>query len=252
MNSVLPFKEHTKMADVIHRDYRLIPIVGRFGIEYGFGNKTIAEVCATHNINAWFFLEIINSFHNHQYFPKEQLQNYPATLIIQYLSNTHQWYLKDKVPEIQGYIDQMQEVVSKDSQDNIKLLNDFFRDYRTELERHLEREDSQIFPFVLELEKAIEQKKIPDQLLNSLKDEPIEEYERDHEDVEMKLSDLKNLIIKYMPPLICKELCQKLLIELFRLEEDLEDHSRIEDNVLIPKVKLLEKIALELNGSHGK
>jgi len=45
-------------------------------------------------------------------------------------------------------------------------------------------------------------------------------------------------------------MCQKLLTELFRLEADLEDHSRIEDKVLIPKVKLLEKIALEINGSH--
>ncbi|MFB6343495.1 hypothetical protein ACE1ET_17355 [Saccharicrinis sp. FJH62] len=250
MNSVLPFTEHTKMADVIHRDYRLIPIIGRFGIEYGFGNKTISEVCHDNRINALFFLEIINSFHNHQYFPQEQLQNYPAKLIIKYLSNTHRWYLKDKIPEIQGYIDKMQETVNEENHKNIKLLNDFFRDYRTELVKHLEEEDKNIFPYVLELEEAVEHAQIPPHLKNELDHEPIEEYERNHEDLEVKLSDLKNLIIKYLPPLLCKELCQKLLTELFRLEADLEDHSRIEDKVLIPKVKLLEKIALEINGSH--
>jgi regulator of cell morphogenesis and NO signaling len=249
MNSVLHFTEHTKMADVIHRDYRLIPIISRFGLEYGFGNRTISEVCHDNDINTFFFLEIINSFH-HQYFQQEQLQNYPAKLIIQYLSNTHQWYLESKIPEIQGYIDQMQEMVYEENQKNIKLLNDFFREYRTELVKHLEKEDKNIFPYVLELEEAIEKAQIPPHLIKEIKHKSIEEYERTHEDMEVKLSDLKNLIIKYLPPLLCKELCQKLLTELFRLESDLEDHSRIEDKVLIPKVKLLEKIALEINGSH--
>lgn len=250
MGTILPFTEHTKMADVIHGDYRLIPIISRFGIEYGFGNKSIGEVCDMQGINTWFFLEIINSFHNHQYFPQEQLQNYPAKLIIQYLSNTHDWYLNSKIPEIEGYIDQMQLTVSNENQKNIKLLHDFFSDYKIELEKHLEEEDKNIFPYVLTLEEAIEKKQIPDRLLKEIKVEPIEEYERGHEDVEEKLGDLKNLIIKYMPPLICKEMCQKLLTELFRLETDLEDHSRIEDMVLIPKVKRLEKMALKIHGSH--
>ena len=45
------------MAEVIHLDYRLIPVIGHFGIEYGFGNKTVAEVCIENNINVWFFLK---------------------------------------------------------------------------------------------------------------------------------------------------------------------------------------------------
>jgi regulator of cell morphogenesis and NO signaling len=35
MNNNLPFTPKIKLADVIHLDYRLIPIIGRFGIEYG-------------------------------------------------------------------------------------------------------------------------------------------------------------------------------------------------------------------------
>ena len=74
MNKNLPFTVSTKIADVIHLDYRLIPIIGRFGIEYGFRNKTVAEVCAEYEINSWFFLEIVNSYHNSEYFPKKQLR----------------------------------------------------------------------------------------------------------------------------------------------------------------------------------
>lgn len=250
MNKNLPFTTKTKMAEVIHLDYRLIPIIGRFGIEYGFGNKIVSEVCADHEINVWFFLEIINSYHNPEYFPKKQLQNFNAQLIIKYLSSTHSYYLNTKVPEIEGCIDEMQKKASKDNQKNIKLLNDFFKGYKNELKKHLDREEQNIFPYIISLEETLLNKSYDKSLIIRVKSEPIVNYERSHDNVELKLSDLKNLIIRYLPPVLCKELCQKLLTELFRLEADLENHSRIEDNVLIPKVKLLEQKILESSGTN--
>ena len=248
MNKNLPFTSKTKMADVIHRDYTLIPIISRFGIEFGFGNKTISEVCHNYNINMWFFLEMINSFHNPDYFPKKQLQNFSAKNIIYYLTNTHKYYLENKIPEIQGYIDGMEQGVLDENLKNVKLLNDFFKEYSTELTRHLDKEESEVFPYVLNLEQMVENKIYDQGMYRTIQDESIEEYERSHESLEIKLSDLKNLIIKFLPSVLCKTLCQQLLTELFRLEDDLENHSRIEDKVLVPKVKLLEQKYMELNG----
>lgn len=249
MKNNLPFTAETKIADVIHMDYRLIPIISRFGIEYGFGNKTVSEVCSEHDINVWFFLEIINSYHNPEYFPKKQLQNFSAQVIIQYLSNTHAYYLEVKVPEVEGYINEMEEYASEENLKNVKLLNDFFKGYKSELTKHLDREDTIIFPYIVSLERSLEKQKITPELIDRIKKEPIADYETSHDNVELKLSDLKNLIIRYLPPVLCKELCQKLLTELFRLEADLENHASIEDKVLVPKVKLLEQKVLETFGN---
>jgi regulator of cell morphogenesis and NO signaling len=84
--------------------------------------------------------------------------------------------------------------------------------------------------------------------MKKIKKNPIENYERSHSNIEEKLSDLKNLIIRYLPPVLCRELCQKILIGLFRLEADIENHQRIEDKVLVPKVKQLELKVLEICG----
>lgn len=249
MNKNLPFASHTKMADVIHLDYRLIPIIGRFGIDYGFNNKTVFEVCKKHDINVWFFLAIINSYHNPEYFPEKQLQNFSAQLIIQYLSRTHAYYLNNKVPDIERCISEMEKQSTDANYQNIKLLSNFFDQYKVELIKHLDREDLAVFPYVISLEKAMEANKIEHELIQKVKKQPIEEYERSHENMEVKLSDLKNLIIRHLPAVLCKDTCQKLLTELFRLEADLENHSRIEDNVLIPKVKLLEQKILEASGT---
>ena len=250
MNKNLPFTAKTKMAEVILLDYKLIPIISRFGVEYGFGNKTVSEVCVDYGINVWFFLEIINSYHNPEYFPEKQLQNFSAQLIIRYLSNTHSYYLNTKVPEIEGYINEMEKKASEENQKNIKLLNDFFRDYKNELKNHLDREEQNIFPYIILLENNLSKMSFDENLIDKIRKEPIEKYERSHDNVELKLNDLKNLIIRHLPPVLSKELCQKLLTELFRLEADLENHSRIEDKVLIPKVKLLEHKILESSGKN--
>ncbi len=242
------FTPDTRMSDLIHQDYWLIPIIGRFGIEFGFGNKTVADVCNDNNINKWFFLEIVNSYHSVDYFPSAQLQNFKAKLIIQYLSNTHTYYLQTKMPDIQSYIDDMEKSAGKQNIKNVKLLNDFFKKYKEELTTHLINEDQNIYPYILAIEEALLTDNISSEIIKRIRKEPIAKYERHHDNIEIKLRDLKNLIIKFLPPALCKELCQKLLTELFRLEFDIENHTRIEEKVLIPKVKHLEQKIIQKYG----
>ncbi len=245
MNKNLPITANMIMADVIHLDYSLIPIVGRFDIDFGFGNKTVREVCEQKDINIWFFLEILNSYHNHDYFPKKQLQNFSVGLITRYLSNTHKFYLEHKVPEIDLLIDNLIEQAAYENRSNLQLLKTFFIEYVGELKSHLNFENNKVFPYVERLGIAVDTGKVSEKLYRSIRDNSIEKYEQDHDDLEEKLFDMKNLILKYMPPVINKNLCQNLLFELFNLENDLVDHTRIENKVLIPKVKLLEQKILE-------
>lgn len=248
MNKTQSFTPDTRMSDLVHHDYCLIPVIGRFGIEFGFGNKTVSDVCKDNNINKWFFLEIVNSFRNDEYFPSVQLQNFHAKLIIQYLSNTHTYYLQSKIPDIQSYINAMEASTVKKNSKNIKLLNNFFKQYREELTVHLHKEDNDVYPYILAIEEAFLTDNISADIVERIYKEPIAKYERNHDNIEIKLRDLKNLIIKFLPPSLCKELCQKLLIELFRLESDIENHTRIEEKVLIPKVKHLEQQILQRYG----
>lgn len=243
-NKNLPFTEKTKMADVILSDVGLIPVISRFNVEYGFGNKTVGEVCEIHGINQWFFLEIINSFHNHDYFSKEQLQKFSSVLIVEYLSNAHVYYRNVKLPEIKGLIEEMKRQLTEQNQKNVELLGDFFNSYRTELERHFKVEEQDLFPYAIALDEAVESGKYQKELVQAVLNEPIEQFETIHASMEVTLSDLKNLIIRHMPPVVCSTLCQRLLTELFKFEEDLDDHARIEEKVLVPKLKMLEKIIL--------
>ena len=252
INKSVPFTPKMRMADLIHADYRLIPVIGHFDIEYGFGNKTVREVCEANGINEWFFLEIINSFHHSEYFPREELQNFNTSLIIEYLSNTHRFYLGQKLPEIEEYINEMERQLTKEGSRNVKLLHGFFQNYKEELEHHLQTEEGEVFPYVMALETAVENGSYEEELFDAIDTDPIMKFERHHNNLESNLSDLKNLIIRHLPPLVCRELCQKLLTELFTLEADLEKHTRIEEKVLVPKVKHLEQLILDRSGRTKK
>lgn len=228
-----------KLADVIHHDYNLIPVINRFGIHLGFGDKTIHELCDERAVSIEFFLTIINAFHDSQFFPKKHLQSFPAKQLINYLNKSHRYYLDEKVPEIERLIDKLKNNTNL-SPETFLLLKDFFSEYQKELAIHINKEEERVYPYVQKLEDAINSGKISESLLKEMEDYSINDYEKDHDDVEAKLYDLKNIIIKYLPSSKNDTQYFNILKELFMLESDLNEHSRIEDLILVPKVEAME------------
>jgi len=236
-------EKEMKLSEVILHDYNLVPIINRFGIQLGFGDSTIESVCKNKDIDLDFFMTILNSFHDPQYMDKEYLRSFPVELLINYLKETHKYYLSDKIPEIEVIIDDMV-VEARDDKGPYLLLQKFFKDYVYELKKHIDREEALVYPYVIKLSSSLKTASIPDSVISMVKEYSITLYEKEHDDVEEKLNDLKNIIIKYLPTVKDQKNRFILLKELSALENDLADHARIEDLILIPKVEILEKKAL--------
>lgn len=235
-----------KLSDIIHHDYTLVPVINRFDIQLGFGDITIEEICKTKKINLGFFLTILNTFHDSQYFPKEYLKSFPAKVLIKYLRNAHKSYVDDKIPEIKGMISKLRKL-SFGNKKTLDLISDFFEEYSIELGTHIEREENVVYPYVLKLEDNISNTGNVKSILEEMDLYSISNYEQDHEDIEEKLFDLKNLLIKYLhaetnESKLFEETSYLLLRELFVLEKELREHSRIEDLILVPKVEDMEKL----------
>jgi regulator of cell morphogenesis and NO signaling len=230
-----------KLADVLHHDHNLIPVISRFGIKLGFGENTIEEICAAQQLDTDFLLTILNTFHDPRYFANRHLKSFPVRLLISYLKETHKNYLNERLPYIALLINQLI-LEASDHKAAYQLLLDFFVEYKKELTRHIEREEKVVYPYVLQLETAINAGIAPVELLHQATTYSITDYEAEHENVEEKLFDLKNIILKYLPPTTDQNLCFTILHELFILEKDLNEHARIEDTILVPKVEEMERI----------
>ncbi|MCW3807094.1 hemerythrin domain-containing protein [Plebeiibacterium marinum] len=229
-----------KMADLIHLDFQLLAVIQRIGIPLGFREKTIDEVCKENNVNTDFFLQISNSFHDKDFFPKERFFEFKAEWLVNFLRRTHQCILEHKIPEIELKIEGLVEDLKATTR-NYELIKNFFTEYIRELKIHMELEDNKVFPYVVELDKSLEANKKTPKFEESFSDYNIQKYLEDHNDIEEKVFDLKNILIKYLPPPMDNCKYNSLLFEIFRLEKDLSDHAKLEDKVLIPKVKLMER-----------
>lgn len=229
----------TKMADVIHTNYLLLPVINRFGIRLGFGDKTVEQVCSEHGINLSFFLDIINTYHDEYYFPKEKMMEYPVGLIVDYLLKSHEYYLKKMLPETESMIDDLVSSCKKNCE-NLKLIENFYKKYKEELRNHLNNEEEKFFPYV----KALTDEREEGSDIETIRKKynfSYDSHSDEHESVIAKLLDLKNIIIKYLPPDYDQAKCNNLLYWLFIFEDDLRDHERLEDVILYPALQKLEK-----------
>jgi regulator of cell morphogenesis and NO signaling len=221
------FSPRMKMADLILANHINLLVLSRFGIHLGFADKTVEDVCLKYKVNTDLFVLICNIFYDHDFeASKPQIAACPADEMISFLKKSHQFYRIERLPEIKSAI---QGLSASCSPMHGKALERFFDEYYQEIEKHLSFEDQVVFPYI-------------EELINYQRraDFTIKQFEDNHENIEIKLDDLKNIIIKYIPENDNDELRKLLLDKLFIFEEDLNRHQLIEDKLLVPMVLLLE------------
>jgi len=228
-----------KMAELIHSNYLLIPVVNRFGIRLGFGEKTVRRVCKEYRIDPEFFLAIVNTFSIEGYFPQKTLQTFNVLVILKYLRKTHSYYMETQIPIIENLIDALLKAYAKRNR-NLIHVKRFFDEYKKELFAHLKREETTTFPYIEDVYRRLNHRQSHPKA-RVLRSYSMKVYEKEHDNVDDKLYDLKNILIKYISGEFDEAICNAIIFELFRLERDIEDHTRIEENILRPLVTEMEK-----------
>lgn len=223
MDSFL-FTPRMKLADLIHTDYKLLLLLPRFGLNLGFGDKSVQECCRQHRISEKLFIMICNVYTFNYYLPgEEDLNQVDIHQLIRYLQKSHSYYLDNRIRTIQ---DQLAAI----SENEEGILNRFFEEYKNEVIHHFEYEEKTVFPYILEMETGANRNGYS-----------IEIFEENHSNIDDKLNDLKNIVIKYLPGTALLLEKTNMLFNIFSLEEDLCKHTLIEDKILIPLVQKQEK-----------
>lgn len=221
------FSAQTKMADVILRDYRLLTLLPRFDIRLGFGEQTVSQVCRSYGVNEHFFLLVCNINTFDDYHPEgKEISGIEIESMLMYLKKSHDYYVNDRIASIEQKLTAMSGCGAEHSH---KILSRFFTEYKQEVLKHFAYEEREVFPNIAALTRG---EKI---------DFHIAQYEENHDNIDDKLSDLKNIIIKYLPQECSTRERNDILIDIFLFEEDLTKHTRIEDKVLIPYVREVER-----------
>jgi len=218
-----------KMSDLIIENPKLLLLLEHFEVDFAVKDRTVKQLCTENKIDLSVFLVFANLYNG--FFPDKKEINAleDISTIIRFLKSSHRFYKHDKYPELKSFLVQLHE--RQDTED-IQLIEKFFNDYFEEVLEHLDYEESIVFPYICRL---IEDGKI------ALKHNfSANEYRDHHTDIETKLTDLKNLLLKHISLKNDFSLRRKFLFSLFELEFDLNIHSLIEDKILLPLVGKIE------------
>ncbi len=222
------FSENDKMSDLINEDHSLLLVIGRFGLSFGFGDKTVKEVCQLNDIDCPTFLAIVNFLSKGNIEMDTVYDNISIPSLIDYLRNSHAYFLEFKLPAIRN---KLLEAVNAPDQ-NLPygvIFTKFFDEYVSEVYKHMNYEDKVVFPYVLAL---LEGKKDPAF--------SISDFEEHHNEIESKLIELKNILIKYYPAKGNNYLLTEVLFDILSCEIDLASHSHVEDYLFVPAIEAIE------------
>jgi regulator of cell morphogenesis and NO signaling len=224
-------KAEMKFSDLIFDNPSLLLLLENLELDFITGERTIEQVCQENKISTAVFISIANLFNGFYPTGEEQFSSADIPTIIKYLKNAHNYYENEKYPEIRNCIE---ELYKKNSSPEIQLVGKFFDEYFKEVKEHLAYEDKVAFPYFYKLYNASSAHQENEKYSSN-------EYHDHHSDIESKLTDLKELLLKHIPVKDDRIIRRKIIISLSDLEHDLNIHSTIEETILIPIVSQLEK-----------
>lgn len=198
----------SKLSDVILDHHEVIPLISRFNIKLGIGEKTIEQVCEEYKINTDFFLIILNTFLNEDYFPEKRLKEFDISLVINYLKQAERYTLHFQLHNLEKHLNAF--VATSDPNNKqlaliAKLFQKFKKELTSEIKNGMENAES---PYVL-------------------------------------LIDLKHIIVKHISGNFNENMHYAVIFSIDSIQRDLEQNNRIREKILRPMIKNLEEMGID-------
>ncbi len=200
-------KQETKVSKAIHSSPATILVLERFGVQLGFGDQTIRDLCVSANLRPQLFILINNLYIDFGRITKTDLNREDVIQLVHYLKRSHVYFLEEQIPRINQIIES--ELNTREDK-NLRVIHKFYNDYTKEVKDHILYENEVVFPYILNLIAS-----------DASMQYSIDEYKHHHTDIEEKLEDLKNLLIKFLPEEFKMQVRRKIYFELLELEKDL-------------------------------
>ncbi len=197
------------MAGLLAEHSELIPVLNRFGIRLGVGDKSVSELCEEQRLNTDLILTVLNVYLDESFVPDDSLLLFDAESIVDYFHQTVESYIHDLIPNIEKHLNAFIAMSGSEKQE-LKLLREIFREFKERMTQHLR--DSSGY-----------EENFPNELLH----------------------DLKQILIQHLSPGCNQNLCHAVIFSLHSLQKDLEAHNRVRDRVLLPKVNELSPGGIE-------
>ena len=157
--------------------------------------------------------------------------------IIRYLNNCHKDYLNNRLPFVQSTITQLRRNFK-----GLALLGRDFEQFRVVLKRQIELEENTLFSYINDLQNlALDFSSESYEIFHLLNRYKLDEYEINQDNTLYKFFAGLDLQIREYVLKFDDELQKDIILtELKAFSIDLESHNVVEQEILLPKARILE------------
>ena len=215
------------MSDVICDEPALLQMMSRFGIPLGVADKTVTQVCQEHHVDTATFLALANFMKQGARGAAEHLPQVSVAALTDYLRRAHTYFLDYQLPAVRRKL--LEALDCSQTAEVSLLIIKFYDNYMGEVRKHMQHENRKVFGYVEGLLRG-----------ERTGNYSIADFARSHSSIDVKLQELKNIIIKYYAPTEQAELLHSTLYDIFTCEKDLRMHCQVEDDIFVPAVQILE------------
>lgn len=222
------FTTKTRFADMFSANNNLVLLMPRLGISLGVGDKTVQSICDNYHISADFVLIICNMYTYPSYVPsEEELRNTDMSMLVPYLRASHLYYINERMPHLERHL---AGVARQSDERCANAMIAFFGQYKKEMSEHFDYEEKEVYPYL----ESIGGRTKPPAL-------PARKLSRSHTGMVDEISDLLQILYKYLPSHADTEELNELIFGLLQLSSDFECHAAVEERVLMPYIEMLER-----------
>lgn len=209
--------EKKTLSEIIITHPETIALINRFGITLGTGDKTIETICNEKNLDIDFFIVILNTYLNEEFFPEKILKSFNAHTIINYISQTYSYYTHYMLPNIERHFNLL--ISHSGNNNNLELMHRFFIELKEDILRIIEHDSSLWFPAI----ESINTNNVHSDLITQPLDSTI---------IEDKINDLKNMFVIHLTGQYEVNLCHAVILSIIALEKDIKQNNRIRNRIL--------------------
>lgn len=184
------------------------------------------EVCEEQAVDTYTFLAVVN-FTINGYKEYDNASRLSLPTLLHYLKASHAYYIDFQLSFIRKEL-----VEALDESDNLaRLILKLYDEYAHSITNHMKYEEKAVFPYVQSLIDGAAPVNFD-----------IETFSKHHVQIDMKLKELKNIIIKYLPSDgLHNNQLSATLYDIYNNEEWLNLHSQVEEEIFIPAVRNQER-----------
>lgn len=229
---------------IVAADYRKARIFRDFGIDYCCGGKkTLQEACLRKNIDPAQVQAALDGVDAAEQADAPDYSSWELDALSAYIVQRHHTYVTDALPMLYELTAKVARVHGTRHPELVEIAQEF-NALANELERHLQKEEQILFPYVDQLAAARREGRTPARPFFGTVDNPVRMMETEHESAGASMEKIRRLSHDYTPPVEACTSYRVLFAQLRAFEEDLHQHVHLENNILFPGAQGLEKMAL--------